>query len=576
MSLRAQAPPGRPADVVLGDPPVRAGAAQRRQLDAELLGEAAHERRRLHAGSAVGRHSAPPQRPGRRAPAAAGAGAAAGAVADHDEHRPDRDDLAFSDEDPRHPAGRGRGDLDRRLVRLDLDERVVLGDLLPLLHEPAGDLALGQALAQVGQLELVGHRRRAYRGDPTQASAGTISTRSPPSTRQSDTACSSPRSSGATAARHVAHLSVRAAFQIPIAFGSCAFSGSGTSASRAPGLEGRVGERLRPVRDAGCGDDANARVLPAHELAGGGVAQPVAALAALEPEPKPLAHRKASSRSTAWTPSATFTTCVTRRSTTTEASASASPRVEPVLAAHQVEHPVDRDPRGAAECSSKPNVEPGAVDPGDRPLELEVVADVERQLRLDRAPRSRYPRPRRHPAPRGRRRPRRARRRPGSAGRASFRRRAPCSRCSRRSGAAESSSGCPARRRHPEHAQEGRQPDRAARRRARRRPRAPSRSGCGGSPNVTPHDPGTTSSIRTASVCPARAPRTSIGPASGWPVSSSGSRRATGCVAVELPPGVRDREPDRVARLDRERRLELAREVAVQHGRVQRQLVPHR
>ena len=38
------------------------------------------------------------------------------------------------------------------------------------------------------------------RGRPTQASAGTISTRSPPSTRQSDTACSPPPSSGATAA----------------------------------------------------------------------------------------------------------------------------------------------------------------------------------------------------------------------------------------------------------------------------------------------------------------------------------------------------------------------------------------
>ena len=34
---------------------------------------------------------------------------------------------------------------------------VVLGDLLALLDEPTGDLALGQSLAEVGQLELVGH-----------------------------------------------------------------------------------------------------------------------------------------------------------------------------------------------------------------------------------------------------------------------------------------------------------------------------------------------------------------------------------------------------------------------------------
>ena len=57
------------------------------------------------------------------------------------------------------PAGRRR-DLDRRLVSRDLDERRVLGDLLALLDEPAGDLALGQSLAEIRQLELVRHGRR--------------------------------------------------------------------------------------------------------------------------------------------------------------------------------------------------------------------------------------------------------------------------------------------------------------------------------------------------------------------------------------------------------------------------------
>ena len=81
-------------------------------------------------------------------------------VADHDEDGADRDHLALGDEDLRHSAARRRRDLDRRLVRRDLDERRIFGDVLALLDEPAGDLALGQALAEVGQLELVGHGRQ--------------------------------------------------------------------------------------------------------------------------------------------------------------------------------------------------------------------------------------------------------------------------------------------------------------------------------------------------------------------------------------------------------------------------------
>ena len=118
-------------------------------------------------------------------------------LADDDEHRADRDDVALLDEDLRDLAGGGRGDLDRRLVRLDLDERLVLGDLVAHGHEPAGDLAFGQALAEIGKLELVRHGDGTYRGRPTQASAGTMRTRRPPSTRQSETACSSPVSWGA-------------------------------------------------------------------------------------------------------------------------------------------------------------------------------------------------------------------------------------------------------------------------------------------------------------------------------------------------------------------------------------------
>ena len=51
----------------------------------------------------------------------------------------------------------GRRDLDGRLVGLDLDERIVLGDLLALGHEPARDLALREALSEVGEPERARH-----------------------------------------------------------------------------------------------------------------------------------------------------------------------------------------------------------------------------------------------------------------------------------------------------------------------------------------------------------------------------------------------------------------------------------
>ena len=55
--------------------------------------------------------------------------------------------------DPVHHPGEGRGDLGRRLVGDHFNERVILGDLLPLLDEPAIDLCFAHALSEVGQLE---------------------------------------------------------------------------------------------------------------------------------------------------------------------------------------------------------------------------------------------------------------------------------------------------------------------------------------------------------------------------------------------------------------------------------------
>ena len=81
-------------------------------------------------------------------------------LADDDELRADGRDLAFGDEDPQHGSAVRRRDLHGRLVGLDLDERVVLGDRLALRDEPAGDLALRETLAEVGEPERARHHAR--------------------------------------------------------------------------------------------------------------------------------------------------------------------------------------------------------------------------------------------------------------------------------------------------------------------------------------------------------------------------------------------------------------------------------
>src|SRR5512133_861359 len=84
---------------------------------------------------------------------------------------------------PGHPRAQV---VERRVDRL-LEQRPVAW--LPAAHHEA---------LRLNPVRRWRHGRGIYRGVPSQASAGTISTRSPPSTRQSETACSSPASSGAT------------------------------------------------------------------------------------------------------------------------------------------------------------------------------------------------------------------------------------------------------------------------------------------------------------------------------------------------------------------------------------------
>src|SRR4029078_11889482 len=100
---------------------------------------------------------------------------------------------------PGHP---GAHVLERGVERLLQEQRAAR---LPAAH----DEALG--LDPVRR----GHGRGIYRGVPTQEPAGTTSTRRPPSTRQSEYACSSPESSGATSRGTSPTWRVRSSFQMP-------------------------------------------------------------------------------------------------------------------------------------------------------------------------------------------------------------------------------------------------------------------------------------------------------------------------------------------------------------------------
>ena len=55
-----------------------------------------------------------------------------------------------------------------------------------------------------------------------------------------------------------------------------------------------------------------------------------------------------------------------------------------MFALHEVEHSVERDPGGLAELRIEAECQPGARRPGNRPLQLEVVAEIERELSRSR------------------------------------------------------------------------------------------------------------------------------------------------------------------------------------------------
>ena len=151
-------------DVGLDDPAAGAASLEPQELDAEGAGQLADRGRGAHGRRRVGRHDGDDRLRcllGSRV-VVDGAEELLALGPDHDEHCTDGCDLSLLDEDLQHGALPRRGDLDGRLVGLHLDERLILGDLVTLRDEPARDLGLGQALAEVGELELVGHGGAGY------------------------------------------------------------------------------------------------------------------------------------------------------------------------------------------------------------------------------------------------------------------------------------------------------------------------------------------------------------------------------------------------------------------------------
>ena len=77
-------------------------------------------------------------------------------VPEEDDRGPDLHRLSLFREEPQDLPRDGGRDLDGDLVRHHFDHQVVLADRGALLDEPLHDLALVDALADVGELELAG------------------------------------------------------------------------------------------------------------------------------------------------------------------------------------------------------------------------------------------------------------------------------------------------------------------------------------------------------------------------------------------------------------------------------------
>src|SRR5690606_10027103 len=79
-------------------------------------------------------------------------------LAHDDEDLAHLDDLAFGRTVMEHDPSERRRDLDHRLVRFHLDDGLVHPDRAPDRHHPPNDLGFGEAFADIGKSELLGHQ----------------------------------------------------------------------------------------------------------------------------------------------------------------------------------------------------------------------------------------------------------------------------------------------------------------------------------------------------------------------------------------------------------------------------------
>ena len=289
-----------------------------------------------------------------------------------------------------------------------------------------------------------------------------------------------------------------------------------------------------------------------------------------------------------------MTTCVTRRSTTRLASASASVRSRPCSRPISSSMASVAIGRCLVEILVESERDPGSLEPRDGCRQLHVVAHGQRELgafdgTLDR----RAARPHRLPACRGRPRRRTARRPRKSAGRASPLRRAPGSRCCRPSAAADASDAFPrSGGGMPITPRNGRS-DTSRPCWSRAVPAAASivHSSIRSSRSPTPSRSLKSVCHPPAVVTPNGADVEPVDPHLEHPAGlrpANLDRADQGVAAVELgvtrleplagrqvPAGVRAGKRDRVARVDRQHGLEIAGEVTVQRPPFERDLVEH-
>jgi hypothetical protein len=156
-----------PLDILREDPAIRPAPWQLGEVHPQLLSEA----------PSGGRRERPPGggRGGWRLGGGRGEWPFAGRRGvDHHQESADVHRVPYRGAQLRHHAGRRRGDLDDRLVGLDLHEVLVLGHLVALGHEPLEDLGRRHPLSDVRQAELHAHASSAVRtAASTRSTVGT-------------------------------------------------------------------------------------------------------------------------------------------------------------------------------------------------------------------------------------------------------------------------------------------------------------------------------------------------------------------------------------------------------------------